>query len=325
MTAHGSKDRAWQIAVAEASVSIRSKGGCRLAASVLLYARRCTGAAFVVASTTLPVANAQADLYSNVTGYAALRPGGDVKDNRFSIVYDSSVGHLALDAPEGTLLRWINIESSSGIFSGAQPQLCTFECDNHILSFSEFGRNFGSRSFGNVAEPFMEELFLQQDLTVTGMLASGDEIGEVDLVYLGVARGPLQAGDADMDFDFDQFDLVRVQAAGKYLTALSATWGEGDWDGGPGGAPGMPPTGNGLFDQLDIIAAITGGFYLAGPYAAVASGGVKGTDSGVIESFAGGGDLGNIDRVHVPEPTTFRVFVVGILVSGLRRLRRKFF
>jgi hypothetical protein len=30
---------------------------------------------------------------------------------------------------------------------------------------------------------------------------------------------PIQAGDADQDLDFDQFDLVRVQVAAKYLTS----------------------------------------------------------------------------------------------------------
>jgi hypothetical protein len=85
----------------------------------------------------------------------------------------------------------------------------------------------------------------------------------------------LQAGDADRDLDFDQFDLVRVQIAAKYLTGQPATWGEGDWDGAPGGSQAEPPTGDGLFTQTDIIAALTGGFYLQGPYAAVRDGGVE--------------------------------------------------
>ena len=51
----------------------------------------------------------------------------------------------------------------------------------------------------------------------------------------------LRAGDADQDLDFDQRDLVQVLTAGKYLTAEPATWGEGDWNGGPGGYPGGPP------------------------------------------------------------------------------------
>ena len=54
----------------------------------------------------------------------------------------------------------------------------------------------------------------------------------------------LQPGDADMDLDFDQLDLVQVQIAAKYLTDQPATWGEGDWNGAPGGSPGNPPPGN---------------------------------------------------------------------------------
>ena len=85
--------------------------------------------------------------------------------------------------------------------------------------------------------------------------------------FTALAAAPLQAGDADHDLDFDQFDLIQVQQAAKYLTGDPATWGEGDWDGAPGGSPGNPPAGNGLFDQFDVIAAQQGAFYLNGPYA----------------------------------------------------------
>ena len=78
----------------------------------------------------------------------------------------------------------------------------------------------------------------------------------------------LQAGDADQDLDFDQLDLVRVSQAGKYLTEQAATWGEGDWNGAPGGFPGSPPAGNNRFDQLDIVVALAAEQYLKGPYAA---------------------------------------------------------
>ena len=77
--------------------------------------------------------------------------------------------------------------------------------------------------------------------------------------------GQLQPGDADRDFDFDQFDLVRVLAAGKYFTGQAATWGEGDWDGGPG-EQGDPPIGDLEFNQLDVVNAIRSGIYLSGKY-----------------------------------------------------------
>ena len=70
----------------------------------------------------------------------------------------------------------------------------------------------------------------------------------------------LKAGDADQDFDFDQFDLIQVQQSAKYLTGQLATWGEGDWNGAP------ELVGDGLFNQLDIIAALSAGTYLTGPH-----------------------------------------------------------
>ncbi len=87
----------------------------------------------------------------------------------------------------------------------------------------------------------------------------------------GMPLPPLQAGDADRDLDFDQLDLVRVQVAAKYLTGQQATWGEGDWDGAPGGSAANPPVGNGRFDQIDIIEALAAGKYLTGPYAVLAN------------------------------------------------------
>ena len=91
--------------------------------------------------------------------------------------------------------------------------------------------------------------------------------------FLNPGGNRLQPGDADMDLDFDQLDLVQVQVAAKYLTGQPATWGEGDWNGAPGGEMGNPPTGDGLFNQLDIIAALGANIYLTGPYGAMASGG----------------------------------------------------
>jgi hypothetical protein len=160
----------------------------------------------------------------------------------------------------------------------------------------------------------------------------------------------LEAGDADQDLDFDQFDLVRVAQSGKYLTGQAATWGEGDWDGAPGGVPGNPPQGNGLFDQIDIILALHPGHYLNGPYMAAAPaveigdgprsfganfasiGFADTAESGLAEefgstdvtlagSFAGGGDWGEVDLAYVPEPTSALLLVLG-LVIGISCIRR---
>ena len=208
----------------------------------------------------------------------------------------------------------------------------------------------------------------------------------------------LQAGDADEDLDFDQLDLVQVQIAAKYLTGQAANWGEGDWNGAPGGSPGSPPPGDGVFNQFDIIAAQIAANYLSGPYAAVQPGGVEGdgqtslvynantgelavdapagtdltsinidsaaevftgdparnlggsfdndadgnifkatfgssfgslsfgnvaqpglsedfvlNDLTVVGSLAGGGDLGNVDLIYVPEPSALALLTLGLL------------
>ena len=219
--------------------------------------------------------------------------------------------------------------------------------------------------------------------------------------------GPmLLPGDANQDLDFDQLDLVRVQVTAKYLTGRPTTWGEGDWDGAPGGSQGHPPADDGHFNQFDIIAAQQGATYLTGPYASIVAGGKRGDgqasviydpstgevavdapsgveltsinidstsgiftgaaaqklggsfdndadnnifkatfggsfgslsfdnvaqtglpeefvlgDLTVIGSLAGGGELGNVDLVYVPEPTSSLLLSVGLAI-GLLHFRR---
>jgi probable HAF family extracellular repeat protein len=136
----------------------------------------------------------------------------------------------------------------------------------------------------------------------SGWIAGYGSLRGEQLGYLLVPVAPeLQAGDADMDCDFDQHDLVQVQVAGKYLTGATATWGEGDWDGAPGGSVDdkIPPPGNGEFDQLDIIAALNANIYLQGSYCA------SGESAGVV----------------TPEPTTFFLLAFGLagMLLGRRR------
>ncbi len=75
----------------------------------------------------------------------------------------------------------------------------------------------------------------------------------------------LQAGDANQDLYVDQADLIQAFKSGKYLADQSATWSEGDWNGGPGGAVGQPPAGNGRFDH-DDLTAVNFNLYRKGPY-----------------------------------------------------------
>jgi hypothetical protein len=114
----------------------------------------------------------------------------------------------------------------------------------------------------------------------------------------------LQPGDANQDLTFDQFDIIKALQAAKYLTGQSATWGEGDWDGAPGGSVGDPPAGNGFFDQLDIIKALASGVYNTGPYGA---------------SSPGGGQT----LMSVPEPSAIVLLGLGVVGGLLSRRRRR--
>ena len=147
--------------------------------------------------------------------------------------------------------------------------------------------SWGSLSLRNVAQAGLSHDFVLGDLTVVGSLSGGGGLGPVDLVYIH----ELKPGDANRDFSFDQLDVVQVLQAGNYLTGQPATWGEGDWNGGPGGYPGEPPPGDGIFDQLDIVAAQHTGTHLTGAYAALAAGGVRDDDQTSLVYDADTGEM----------------------------------
>lgn len=67
------------------------------------------------------------------------------------------------------------------------------------------------------------------DVAVFDQALTEDQIMNVingDFTEWGGGGGDpqLQAGDADMNFEFNQLDLAQVQIAAKYLTGAAATW-----------------------------------------------------------------------------------------------------
>ena len=108
-------------------------------------------------------------------------------DGQTSITYNVATGEVGVDAPAGTDLTSINIDSASGIFTGdaAMNLGGSFDndADNNIFK-ATFGSSFGSLSFGNVAQAGLSEDFVAGDLTVVGSLAGGGDLGAVDLVYI---------------------------------------------------------------------------------------------------------------------------------------------
>jgi hypothetical protein len=119
--------------------------------------------------------------------YAAVASGGSRGDGQTSIIYNPTTGELAVDAPAGTQLTSINIDSAAAIFTGQSAQNLGGSFDNdsdNNLFKATFGSSFGSLSFGNVAQAGLSEQFVRSDLTVVGSLAGGGALGEVDLIYV---------------------------------------------------------------------------------------------------------------------------------------------
>lgn len=140
--------------------------------------------------------------------------------------------------------------------------------------------------------------------------------------------GPqLQAGDANQDLVFDQLDIVQVSQANQYLTGQPATWGEGDWDAAPGGRPGLPPAGDGRFDQKDVVAALSTGLYLDGPHnARPLDAPIK--DDGPADGLLAGGRVPSAmapSVVSVPEPSTYGLGILAAfcISTGQARARRR--
>jgi hypothetical protein len=250
-------------------------------------------------------------------------------DDRTSVVYNPGTGELSVDTPfGGDYLTSLNVESAAGIFTGdAIPRAINWSVfdidDDHTIFKVTFGGSdpnigdfpFGPLSFGNVAQPGLAMNFLLNDLSVSGSITGGGLLESVDLIILGAPLPALMPGDADQDLKFDQLDIVKVLVAAKYLTGEPATWGEGDWNAAPGGRQGQPPRGDGLFNQSDIVAALAGDTFLAGPYAALRSTGQQGDGQTSIVYNAVTGELA-VDGPSDRELTSINISSAARLFTG---------
>jgi hypothetical protein len=309
-------------------------------------------------------------------------PGGPIGEISFSNV------------PAGG--EWLALEFNMAEGTGTDAGIIYWDYDTVGNAGVGGATGFPATATARIAAANLPNLYIPNDYLWSG--------GTPPAIAVG-----LEAGDADQDLDFDQLDLVKVSIAAKYLTGNPATWGEGDWNGAPGGSPGNPPAGDSRFNQADIIAALNSNNYLMGPYAALANAnGARGdaqtsiiynagtgevavdapagtnltsvnidsagriftgapaanlggsfdndsdnnifkatfgssfgslsfgnvaqaglsqqfvlNDLTVVGSLAGGGALGNVDLIYIPEPSTIVLVALGLAGVGLMRLRRK--
>ena len=217
---------------------------------------------------------------------------GDGSNGGNNINRDSLEG-VPADDFDSAFVSGVNIEPVADTdpdpaFDDQVTGIVTTDVTQDVAAWAAGVSNFGwgfspGASQGGLIESF-EADFEENWPTLVLLGPDGDELRTA-------GASVLRPGDADQDFDFDQLDLVQVQIAAKYLTGQPATWGQGDWNGAPGGSPGNPPVGNGLFDQLDIIAALGAGLYLTGPYAAVKPDGQEGDGQTSIAYDASTGEV----------------------------------
>ena len=161
-------------------------------------------------------------------------------------------------------------------------------------TFYSFDVTATAEGLSNIAIDFLHAAMFDERNPNEPMLV---EITPSEPVQIQVLPPQLQAGDADQDLDFDQLDLVKVSVPFLYRSGLPATWGDGDWNGAPGGRVGAPPAGDGFFDQRDVIAALRTANYLTGPYAARSTASPRKQSQPTLIYVANSGEL----TVQVPE------------------------
>jgi hypothetical protein len=244
---------------------------------------------------------------SDLAGFPATPlPPGDITDNRF----DASQHQLIIN--EGTIKA-----IGTTIDLSTDPVLTDGEGRGSI-TLTQVGPAEGDLFTYdvNVSLPVSGvDTFVVENVPLYGSIdvdvSMAGKVEAKDRFSLSIPAKPiLLAGDANQDLSFDQLDLVKVSVAAKFLSGGPATWGEGDWDGAPGGSPGNPPQGDGVFDQFDIIAAQQAGVYLTGSYAGY-------TPTTVADG------AGWVGAVPVPEPSAGPLSLFGVMVlicvRGARR------
>ena len=237
-----------------------------------------------------------------------------VEANSVEVAFDSSWRDEAFDDGDGTNNQTATVTVQ---FDNDDPvEILRWESDSGSPDFKDDSENESvSLNINNPAGASSMRLTF-------GLTEAGNDwwwaIDNLEISGEGGTGGvitPLQAGDANQDLSFDQFDLIAVQQAAKYLTGEAATWGEGDWDAAPGGKQGSPPAGNGFFDQIDIIAALTNGLYLQGPYGAISPGGEAGDEQTSVVYNPTTGEVG-VDAPASTELTSINIQSTAGIFTG---------
>ena len=141
--------------------------------------------------------------------------------------------------------------------------------------------------------------------------------------YAAIAAGGVRGdGQTSIVYDPSTGELAVDSPAGVELTSINIDSAAGIFTGTSAQNLG------GSFDNDaddNIFKATFGSSFGSLSFGNVAQGGLSEEfvlgDLSVVGSLAGGGDLGNVDLVYVPEPSTIVLFVFGPFV-GFRRFRR---
>jgi hypothetical protein len=228
---------------------------------------------FLSASRGTEISQHRLELRNNDPDYGGNDPGNvgttvNTLDTNVATELDEPYYFAAVYDSDGDFGSPVIREYRDGLLVGSQPASIELGNINDVNNWLGRSNWTVDANFAGTYDEFRMYDYALTDNQVLGNFEAGPEV-----INAPDVEPVLQPGDADQDYDFDQLDLVKVQIAAKFLTGQSATWGEGDWNGAPGGKQGDPPPGNGRFDQLDIIAALTADMYLKGPYAALQPGG----------------------------------------------------